>query len=151
MLGKFLIASTALIILTIASGCGGGDSSSQLTKAEFVKQAGAICEKADETQSASFQAYAKTHSGDLSKKAEQEKVIVAVGLPPIEVEAEELADLDAPSDDENQIQAIVDGINEAIDEGKEDPTSLSSGIGNPFNKVNKLAREYGLKGCSEAP
>lgn len=156
-----------VVLACIAVGCGGGSSdparssasatssdvaaTSALTKAKFIKLGDAICAATDKKQNAAFKAYSAKHPGEKPGKASQEKVIVSVGLPPIHVEAEELAGLSAPGGDQAKISAIVQGIEAATAKAEKDPSSvLLRGVGNPFFEVDGLAREYGFKACASA-
>jgi len=131
------------VVLLGAFGCGGSDSP---TKAEFVKQADAICAETDKTQRVGLADYQQENPGSESNEAGQSKAIVEVGLPPIRQEAEELAALEAPSGDEEKIEALVTEIEKAIEKSEADPTLLL-GAENPFDQATKLATEYGFKAC----
>jgi hypothetical protein len=145
----------AVALTGVASGCGRGDDGSDsssadaLPKAVFIKRADAICEKADKVQEAGLQRALAKAEGSLAK-AEEDKLVSSVGLPPIQTEAEELAELGAPSGDEEKVEAIVEGIEAAIEKAGENPHSVTGKAGNPFNQVDELARAYGFKVCSEA-
>lgn len=144
-------SSVAVVALAVAlaatAGCGGGSDSP--TKAEFVKQADAICAKTDKMQKAGLAAYQQQNPGSASGEAGQSRAIVEVGLPPIRREAEELAALEAPSGDEEKIDAIVMEIERAIEKSEANP-GLLLGTGNPFGQATKLATEYGFKACKNA-
>lgn len=140
------IAAALLLALTIASCGGSGDSTASLTKAEFIKQADAICEAADGAQVVALGRVEKENPGNMENVAVQKKILATAGLPPVQQEAEEIADLGAPSGGEDEVAAIVDGIEKAIEEAENDPTALESS----FVAVDKLAARYGLKACSEA-
>ncbi len=163
----FLSAAIAAALLTalIVAGCGSSDDStsssdggstptittnSDLTKAEFIKQGDAVCEKTDKAQEAALKVYLQKHPKATSSEDGEGKMVLVAGLPPIQVEAEELAELGAPSGDEEKVQAIVEGIEEAAEKGKENPISLVKGTKNPFIAVDKLAAEYGFKVCNNA-
>src|SRR4051812_43050555 len=117
-----------VLVALIATGCGGGDdqSSSQtqgaggnaaasLTpeQAKFVDSGDAICKKTDKTQERGIRDYLTKNPEAQNTKAGQEKMVMAVGLPPIQVEAEELAALEVPPGDEAKIAAIIEGIEAA--------------------------------------
>ncbi|HEX4670240.1 MAG TPA: hypothetical protein VH275_09755 [Solirubrobacterales bacterium] len=159
------ICALSLAIASIVTGCGSGEeathaSSSKsapaetgvraLTKTEFIKQGDAICEKTDKRQEAGLKAYAKKDPLARATKQGQERMVAAVGLPPIELEAKELSGLNSPSGDESKLKAVVEGIEEALEKAQRNPISVLSGSGNPFNKVDKLAARYGFKACADA-
>jgi hypothetical protein len=161
----FLSLIVVLAFASVVVGCGGSSddsnsssaqpTSESLTKAEFIKQGDAICKATDEKQKAVLNAYLKKEKPEISSKEAEEalqiKMVEAAGLPPIQAEAEELGELEAPSGDEAEIAAIVAGIEEAAEKAKEDPTSLLEGAPKgPFTDVDKLATEYGFKACNNA-
>jgi hypothetical protein len=152
----------ALAAMSIGAGCGSSESSSSddataatvttnsdLTKAELIKQGDEICEETDKAQEVGLKAYTQKHPEAQSDEKEQSKMVIAVGLPPIQEEAEELAALGAPSGDEDEVTAIVEGIEGAVEKGEDDPGSLLAGS-TPFDAVDKLAAEYGFQVCKNA-
>lgn len=141
-----LIALGVVCLALLAAGCGGNDSTS-LTKAEFIKQGDAICKETDKSQNQKIRAYLAENPKTPSTKANTEKVI-SVAFPQIKAEVEELAALDPPSGDEEEIEAIVAGVEEGLEEAEKNPVSTNkTGAGNPFDEVGKLARKYGFKEC----
>jgi hypothetical protein len=151
----------AVAVGCLVTGCGaesGGEDvssrqvegSAEVTKAAFVKEADAVCKKTDETQTAGLKTYVAQNPKAQSSKAGQNKMVLAVGLPPIQTEADELVKLDVPEGDEEQITAIIKGIDKAVEEGEDDPGSLLTASGGPFAAVNKLADAYGFKVCNNA-
>jgi hypothetical protein len=154
-MSKGLIATLAgvVAIAVIAAGCGSSssDSTSSLTKAEFIKQGDAICEKGNKNDEAEFEAFAKENNISQSKepsKAQEEELVKTVILPSISTQAEELGELGAPSGEEDQVNAIVEGVEEAVEKAEEDPSTVLKGNG-PFEEVDTLTKEYGLKVCGQ--
>jgi hypothetical protein len=143
---------TALVFASFAIGCGnsGDSSTAALTKAEFIKRGDAICEKTDEAQKAGLKAYTEKHPKSQTTPTGVKDAVVAAGLPPIQSEAEELAELGAPNGDEAEVEAIIKGIEDALARAEKDPGSLLKTEGNPFVGVDKLADEYGFKACNNA-
>jgi hypothetical protein len=139
-LGALVVAGLVLLV----SGCGGSNSTSSLTKAEFIEQADAICENADGAQLAAVARVTRRSSGN---KAADERELLIQGLEPVQRQAEEINALGAPSGDEAQVSAIVVGMEEAVGGTEEAPDKVVA----VFAKVNKLAKAYGLKACSEGP
>jgi hypothetical protein len=161
------LRSLGVVVLTALAlagvGCGSGDSDStnsnepvsvttdaELTKAELIAQGDKICEKTDKTQEKELKAYLQKNPEAESNPDGQKKMVLTAGIPPIQTEVEELAALGSPAGDEEEITAIVSGIEEAVEKGEEDPASLVSGSKNPFAVVDKLAGEYGFKACNNA-
>jgi hypothetical protein len=160
------ILVAALAVMGVVAGCGSGGSSgtaasgtasasdggnaadSAPSKAQFIKEADEICKKADKEQETVLNAFLKTNSNREPSVKEQETLIKTGGLPLIQDEAEKLGKLPAPSGDEDEVAAIVEGIEKAVSEAEEDVSSVLKKSFGPFAGVSKLAREYGFKTCS---
>jgi hypothetical protein len=139
----FLLLSAGAV-----GGCGG--SSDVPTKAAFIKQADAICARADSKQKADFRKFAEEHTITKLTSDQQSKLIVSIGLPPIITEASELRELTPPDGDEDEVQAIIDGMENGVKAAEKEPLSMNPGPNNPFNSVDQMARKYGFKGCSDS-
>jgi hypothetical protein len=151
----FALAALALVV----AGCGGdqdeggseGSANGEvLTKAEFIKRADEICEQVDETQKAAFRNYTAKHPDAIESQSVNEELVSTIGLPPLDAEARQLDALPVPEGDEPEVQAIVEGLEEAVRKVERNPAllvNLKEGAG-PFEAAGKLAGEYGLKACS---
>ncbi|HWO47338.1 MAG TPA: hypothetical protein VNM41_04690 [Solirubrobacterales bacterium] len=158
-MNKALLAALAAlaVVAALVAGCGGGDDTTTdetatLTKAEFIKQGDAICEKGNEELEGEFQSFAKENDIPLEKEPnteQSEELVEEVLVPNIQNQAEELRALGVPSGDEDQVNAMLDSLEEGIEEAEDDPGDLFSGKTDPFGKANKLASEYGLKVCGQ--
>ena len=158
-MNKSLLAllAGALAIALGAAGCGSSDDSSSesttsLTKVEFVKEGNAICTKGNTKINSEFEAFSKDRNLSETKapsKAVQEEAAEEILIPLISSQVEELRALGTPEGDEGEVDEILTGAEEAIEEGEEDPISLIGGSSPKFKEVNKLAREYGLTVCGE--
>lgn len=149
------IAISVLALAAVAAGCGGGDdsgdsSSTTLTKAEFIKEADAICVKGNEAIEEEVEDFAVDNDVDTENptKEQQEEVIADVVAPGTRAQVEEISELGAPSGDEETIEAMVEAVETASTELEDDPGQLLE-EGNPLAEGSKLAREYGLKECGE--
>jgi len=150
---KFIaVLAAAAAILVIAAGCGGGSDSSDsssVTKAQFVKEADAICTKGDKQNEKEFEEFAEEHNlseGKEPSKEVQEEAVQDLVVPGVRQQIEEIDDLAVPSGDEAKIEEVVTSVEEGLDELEEDPTLLFKGK-NPLGKGSKLAREYGMVKC----
>jgi hypothetical protein len=141
-----LAGVAALAILVI--GCGEGEEN--LTKAEFIKQSDVICAKG---QKEVLNAYLP-----IGKEKEEEKKPLTVAeqikfgeefyFPSVEKRVEEIRDLNPPSDEEEQVEAILTAVEEAMAAVKKKPALALNLNRNPFNKKpKKLAEAYGFKVC----
>jgi hypothetical protein len=148
-------AALVLFLAVVVVGCGdsgednANDESAAPSKAEFIKRAEAICEQTDKAQEAAQVAFQKKYPEADSSTRWEEKIVVAAGLPSIQIQAEKLAVLSPPSGDEEEIEAIVEGMEEAVKEARAEPSSmLQKGSAGPFTEVVKLARAYGFEACA---
>jgi hypothetical protein len=139
-----------------ATGCGSGDDTSSesaaLTKAEFVKQANAICKKGNATFESEFEAFAKEHNLNENKapsKAVQEEAIDQIAVPRISSQVEEIRALGTPKGDDGELEGILTGVEEGLEEAEENPAVLFGEAPSKFKQVNKETREYGLTVCGE--
>jgi hypothetical protein len=132
----------ALLAGTLLAGCGGDDSPS---KADYVKDANAICKKTnDEINTA-----AKKEFGNQRPSQKQTtNFINETAIPGVEDELSQLRDLDAPSGDEDTVNAIYDAAEEGLNKAKQDPSLLVQNNPPAFDKANKLAKDYGLTVCA---
>jgi hypothetical protein len=151
--GKFLtMMLTAAALVALVAGCGGGDStsdSSSVTKAQFVKEADAICTNGDKQDEKDFEKFSKEHNlseGKEPSKEVQEEAVQDIVVPGVRQQIEEIDDLAAPEGDEAKIEAVVTSVEEGLDELESDPTLLFKGK-NPLEKGSTLAREYGMTKC----
>jgi len=157
-----LALSFGVFAIALVAGCGGGgddtssassessDGGSSLTKAEFIKEADAICSEGNEAVSTEAEEFAEENEIDIEKPttAEQEEVVSDVVAPAIQEQAEKIDELGAPSGEEDEVAAIVEAVESGAGEAEASPNTIVEGTGpGPFAEANKLANAYGLKVC----
>jgi hypothetical protein len=152
-----LIAAVSVVaaLASVQVGCGSGDEGT--TKAEFIKRADSLCEGIDLRQDKARDRYWHTHPGFLGTaqfKRElwgwERNIVEEVTLRQIQLGANRLEALPAPSGDRKQVEAIVSGWREAVRWGLAHPIQLLwEGAAGPFAEARKLAREYGFTACAE--
>jgi len=137
-----------LAVLAVAAlafgGCGSDDEAS-ITKAEFTKQANAICEKSSDERVAEFRARASVKG--LGNDQSREEAVVEAFIEPFEEMIGELEDLGAPEGDEEKIEAIFNSMEQGVSDLEKDPLVVFESEEQMFNEANKLASEYGLTSC----
>lgn len=142
--GAVLLVAIALV----AAGCGGGGSSSSttaLTKAQYVKQANAICQKGQQAREAAVNELAEevkpgADPGELPKNR-----LVEVVIDPLANMVDELAALPAPEGDQEQLEPMVEGYEKAVEEIEENEEAAFSG--EIFKAPDAKALKYGLENC----
>ncbi len=155
-MSKGLIATLAGVaaVAMIVAGCGSSsdDSTSPLTKAEFIAQADAICKKGNSEIESGIEDFEKEvglGENEEPTKAQKVEASETVLIPEIKNQAEKLRNLEAPSKDEAEITAMLDALDEGVEEAEADPESLFTSSTAPFESANKMAKEYGLKVCGQ--
>ncbi len=162
---SILLLASVLAVAALAAGCGGSDDDSTntgtggstngdtttaaLTKAEFIEKGDAICEKANESIEDEADDFAKENDIDTSKPTQKQKeeVIVAVVAPSVRTQSEEIAELGAPSGDEDQVEEIIVSLEDATAEIEDDPSLVFEG--EPLKEAGRLAEDYGFEVCGE--
>jgi hypothetical protein len=145
----------AMAMALFVAGCGGNDendTTAALTKAQFLKRGNAICAAGGKEIDQGFKAFNEDEHLKANQEptdAEAEEIADTILLPAVQKQVDELRELGAPEGDEEQVEEILDGADEAIEEGEEDPSALVTENGGVFAEVNKMAREYGLTVCGE--
>ncbi|HEU4739361.1 MAG TPA: hypothetical protein VFS54_09820 [Solirubrobacterales bacterium] len=140
-----LVAALAAALLAFA-GCGGGDETTVLTKAEFTKQANAGCKEHDKEREQLFREVSKTIDPSEVTRKDQEGLISEVLLPPYEKDIENLESLGAPEGDEQQVEAIIAAMEKSIDNVEAKPLVALRST-SQFAEANELAKKYGLDDC----
>ena len=152
VLGLLLVA-LAVFGATMA-GCGGdsdGDgSSAALTKAEFLKQGNAVCERAEERRGEAMRKAFASPQAKIGRNATEVKenkvLLVEAGLPSFVKMTEELDQLGAPEGEEEKVQAIIEAMEEAAGKAESDP--LGAAESNAFwAESQELLQTYGLTSC----
>jgi hypothetical protein len=102
---KLIIAGLGVLaVALLAAGCGGGgtdEATAQVSKAEFYKQARAVCAKTQKTLQAKLKA-----SGSLSH-------VYNEAAPVLKREAEELASISGPEQVEEEVEPMVANLTKA--------------------------------------
>jgi hypothetical protein len=150
MRSKLIAIMTLLFVaaaLTGAWGCGsGGDSTSSLTKKQFLAKADKFCEEGEREQLELASKYMKQHPG-----AEEEEMVIPAGLPPLQKQTEKIKALPAPEGDEAEVEAMIKAFEKGLKDTEANPQDLLASASNPFKEADKLAAKYGLTTCDNAP
>jgi hypothetical protein len=151
--GAALMGIVAVAAIAIATGCG-DSSEAALTKAQYIKQAEAICKKGIDKENTLTDIAVKERLKGLKdaselelSKAEEERLVENVALPPLAAAIEELAELPVPKSDEDLVSSLIKEYEQAVTEAEDNPGSVLKNP-DPFDKPNLVAEEYGLIECS---
>jgi len=140
------VAAAVVAALVILAGCGSSDdSTSALTKEQYLNQGNAICTK-----------WQKSRESALSKAQEevappvtQDKInrIIVKVLEIYEGTVDELSELQPPEKDQETVDSIIASMEESAARAKAHPPTLTQG-NLPFKPANEEAEAYGLTACT---
>lgn len=148
----------AVVLLGVGVGCGGGsgDTTSDITKAQFVKKANFVCADSKRERTAigeeSFNPKQRQGSHAVGAKSTKEleaelkelgqELVTEKIVPSLQKQQKELEDIGAPAADEEKVEKMLanmeSGINELAEQGYEGLFS------NGFDDFEKEAETYGL-------
>jgi hypothetical protein len=155
--------AVASALCAFAMGCGDDDDSSSggapsdnpsittssLTKAQFIKQAGAACNKEREEVLQELSAYAERHKG-VPRDRLIANAFKAVFVPVVEKEIAAIRQLGAPEGDEEEVAEILAAEQEGIDQIKQLERAKSAPeFGSYFQAADEKLKAYGLTGCTK--
>lgn len=147
--GKLAVATAGLAIAL--GGCGGGgataDSTTSLTKAQFVKQGNAICRKAFGEINRKYAQFS-TSGENTATEAERNREAERIVPPALNKVVRELHALGAPNGEEQRVDKMLVTLEEGIKKGEEDPLALRGNKGEfALQEAYGLLWAYGLTGC----
>lgn len=144
--GAILALAAALVALLAFAGCGGGDETTELTKAEFTKQANAGCKEHSKERDELFKQVTNELDPSEVTRADQENLISEVLLPPFEKDIENLKSLGAPAGDEQQVEEIIKAMEDAVKDVEDKPL-VALRTNSQFAEARAAAVKYGLDDC----
>lgn len=155
----FRNSAVALLVIAVAAtplwGCGGGSDGADAgqkqagkgDKKAFLEEANAICAEGKSRGLARVRVYLKRHEESSESKATLIAQALEVEfLPQIGKQVEEIRELDVPPGDEQQVDAILTAMEEAVDRAGRRGGSGQPGLS--FKRSASLARGYGLTDCA---
>jgi hypothetical protein len=149
----FALLACALVSALVAAGCGsdsGDTATASISKAEFVKQANATCEKGREKLHTDYLVFSREKNGQrVPSRAEYEEYIDRVVAPNLNRLGSQISALEVPEGDEDQIEALLAAIDEGLENAEAKPESVLANNAEIFSKAIKLATAYDLAACAE--
>jgi ABC-type lipoprotein release transport system permease subunit len=141
-----LLLGSVLAVGLIGAGCGGGDDDSDtttsLTKAEWIAKADGICQQGNQEIN---QAAQQQFGNQKPTAASVQQFATGTALPNTQTQVDKIRALGAPSGDEDQVNEILDTVQADIDKAK----SAGDIEDSTFADGNALAKQYGLKVCGQ--
>ncbi len=159
----------AVALLSLAAGCGGGNSdgsstgneksgqtmtaqkqTTAISKAAFIKKADSVCAKADKRTSEEFAAYIKENkitSGQTPSTAQYAEIATTILVPALHRQIDEIRSLGAPASDEARIESFLSAVDAATKQAEEEPTEAVKAPRKLLAGADKIIAGYGFKVC----
>ena len=150
--------AVAVVLLVGVVGCGGSDqSTSDVTKAQFVKKANLVCaeHKKERIKAGNAEYNKKVESEKVAKPGtaaakaqaeESEKLITALLensiIPSLRSQQKDLEGLEVPSSDEAKIEKMLKSMEKGTDELEQE--GAKGLLGDQFDPFEKEGEKYGL-------
>jgi hypothetical protein len=151
---KRTLATAAVLLASVAAGCGDDDKGSSgddkpVTKAAFITSADAICTKTDaEITKAAATLRKKSQKDGTLPKQDVVNFFKGTSLPTYDDLVRQLGALKPPKGDEAKIDGLLATLASAIDTVKAAPEKyVSRTVEDPFADFNTRAKAYGMKVC----
>jgi hypothetical protein len=141
-----VVMGAALVV-----GCGDdGEASSNVTKAEFTKEAEAVCKERKKDWEAALAAFQKESQekgrpGSAKEKERAETLLGETLVPVLEEELTALEGLEVPEADEAKVEEMLQSRSEGVEKLEEG--GVEALLAGPFETFEKEAKAYGLD-CS---
>jgi hypothetical protein len=118
-----------------------------LTKLQILRQGDQICKEENDRYARELGAFLKKHP-----KAESRSIQAFISrtmiIPAFRLEAKRLRDLKVARGQQDDLDAILDAWDKALDRGERDPAKFFKTTGGPsWDQAKKLAADYGFEVC----
>lgn len=119
-----------------------------IPKAAFLKKGNAICNKTvKDIVNGVLPVLEEGEKEEEDREAVEIQLAEEVMIPELRSEVDQIRALGTPPGDEKRVETVLGAIEEVIEEGEEDPTTLVKRGNSGFNKSSKVANRYGLDSC----
>ena len=158
-MSRGLLAIAAILVLPVAAGCGGDDSTSSESTTSGVTgftgeaptdpisyhlAADKYCRQAEhELDRAAADAFA----GGTPSPEELTDFVNDVYLPVMRRQMEQIRTIPIPEGEEDAVNAIYDAFDEGLEQAEADPESLLEGPPPGIERASELAADYGFDDC----
>lgn len=122
-------------------------TTSSLPKAQYLKRANTLCKREEEAREREARAFQESGEGSLDERTE--KLLQDIYLPSVEDQLAALRELGAPRGDARQVEAIIAGFEEWVDNVRQqqEGAGLNKALNREAFVASNRARDYGLAGC----
>jgi hypothetical protein len=145
-----IVVVSALALAAFMAGCGGGgEAPVSLTKAQFIKQANAICSRGAARFNALYQSFVRKYplpGGKRRSLDEYSEAVKTALAPAIKWELEEIRALGVPAGDAHTVDTILAAIEGGLEKVEKHP-GVQANTERQFERSTNLANAYGLETC----
>lgn len=149
--GAMVLVALVAISGALVAGCGGdSEASADVTRAEFVQEADAVCAERKKDWDAAAAAYTKENAAAVENGVsfpEQRKRTEAFFeeslLPLLQAELQELEDLEVPAADEKKVSKMLSSRSQDIEKLEEEGVEIVAS-GKVFKTFEKEAEALGI-------
>jgi hypothetical protein len=141
----FVVSGLLLVLALLLAGCG-SDDSEPLSRAEFKKQANAICSQGEKERLSAINRSVEEAGGGAAAENKRLMDLIRNQLVPIASQTyDEISELDSPEGDEEKVQRMLASFEEGVQELRDNPVKALRE--NSFLQADSLAKAYGLDSC----
>lgn len=141
---KFVTLAGVGVMATLFAGCGGGSGGERLNRAGFIAKVDAAC-AASESRIDEGADSILVDKGRVPTSDQLDRFASKVVVPEVQKQLDALRSNKPPSDDQGDVDAIIDTGHKAVNSVKSEPAILHSQ--RPFDRYSERAERYGLKAC----
>lgn len=153
-------AGLAVLMLSVAVGCGGGETAEEtapaLSKEQLAHRMGEICQKHTDRQVLAIEAFEKKHHYPASSQGQVparqlEEELTVVMLPIVRDTIRDLRRQLRPGpQQEATFKEFLAALEQGVRYSEKDPSWLPTGSEEPFSKARELAWDLGTAYCGQA-
>ncbi|MGN6663616.1 MAG: hypothetical protein ACTHK6_05350 [Solirubrobacterales bacterium] len=142
------LAGVVAAFALMGVGCGsGGNSTSSVTKVQYVNKVDGLCEEREEERSKNIEAVVnKLKHGEILTNKKQQRMIETIIIPSYGKMIENVKSLEAPEGAEAETEELIKAMEKAQKKVEADPRQAVSSV-IMFEEANGLATKFGLKHC----
>jgi len=126
----------------------GGGATGTGPKAQFIREADAVCRKAQARTAREYGEYAAGEKGSGEQGRVNQEIAAKVIVPRLEERIEGIEALDPPSEAEQAAETVIAGFEELRDAAEADPDAFDGAAAAMLPEIQKAASREGFDDCA---